>query len=53
MEPHTIGSSLDNLLRVATAVQRIMTTVNAAKSEEEQTVAITKIVITLTTLNGH
>jgi hypothetical protein len=42
--PCTAGSSLDNVLRVTTTVQEIMTTVNVAESEEENIVAITKIV---------
>jgi hypothetical protein len=34
--PCTGGLSVDNMLRVATVVQQIVTTVNAAESEEEK-----------------
>jgi hypothetical protein len=47
------SSSLNDMLRVATVVQRIMTQINGAMSEEQKTVAITKIVITHMKINDH
>jgi hypothetical protein len=47
------SQSLDNMLRVVTSVQQIMTEVNGAMSEEEKIVAITKIVLKLMNKNGH
>jgi hypothetical protein len=44
---------LDNMLRVVTIVQQIMTEFNGAVSEEEKIVAITKIVLNLMKQNGH
>jgi hypothetical protein len=50
----TVNSqSLDNMLRVVTVVQQIMTEVNGAVSEEDKIVAITKIVLNLMNQNGH
>jgi hypothetical protein len=44
---------LDNMLRVVTVVQQIMTEVNGAVSEEDKIVAITKIVLNLMKQNDH
>jgi hypothetical protein len=44
---------LDNMLRVITVVQQIMTEFNGAVSEEEKILAITKIVLNLMKQNGH
>jgi hypothetical protein len=44
---------LDNMLRVVTAVQQIMTEFNGSLSEEENIVAITKIVLNLMKQIGH
>jgi hypothetical protein len=43
----------DNMLKVVTVVQQIMTEVSGALSEEEKIVAITKIVLKLMNHNGH
>jgi hypothetical protein len=43
----------DNMLKVVTVVQQIMTEVSGALSEEEKIVAITKIVQKLMNQNGH
>jgi hypothetical protein len=44
---------LDNMLRVVTVVQQIMTEFNGAVSEEDKIVVITKIVLNLMKQNGH
>jgi hypothetical protein len=44
---------LDNMLRVVTVVQQIITEFNGAVSEDDKTVAITKIVLYLMKQNGH
>jgi hypothetical protein len=44
---------LDNMLRVVTVVQQIMTQFNVAVSEEDKIVANTKIVLNLMNQNGH
>jgi hypothetical protein len=44
---------LDNMLRVVTVVQQIMTEFNCAVSEEDKIVVITKIVLNLMKQNGH
>jgi hypothetical protein len=44
---------VDNMLKVVTVVQQIMTEVSGAQSQEEQIVAITKIVLKLMNQNGH
>jgi hypothetical protein len=41
------------MLNVVTVVQQIMTEVSSAQSQEEQIVAITKIVLKLMNQNGH
>jgi hypothetical protein len=50
--PCTGGSSVDNVFRFATVVWQIMTE-DGADSEEVKIVAVTKIIINLTNLNGH
>jgi hypothetical protein len=50
--PNVNSASLDNMFRVATAVQQIMTGLNDAVSEEEKILAITKIVLKLMNSNG-
>jgi hypothetical protein len=45
--------SLDNMFRIATVVQQIMTEFSGAVSEEEKIVAITKIVFNLLNKYGH
>jgi hypothetical protein len=52
MAPCTASSSLDNVLRVVTIVQQIMTAVNAVESQAE-TIAVNKAVINLLNLNVH
>jgi hypothetical protein len=50
----TVNSQpLDDMLRVVTVVQQIMTEFNGAVSEEDKIVAITKIVLNLMNQNGH
>jgi hypothetical protein len=44
---------LDNMLRVVTAVQQMMTEISGAVTEEDKIVAITKIVLTLMKQDGH
>jgi hypothetical protein len=44
---------LDNMLRVVTVVQQIMTEFNGVVSEEDKIVAITKSVLNLMNQNGH
>jgi hypothetical protein len=51
--PHANSQPLDNMLRVVTVVQQIMTEFNGAVSEEDKIVTITKIVLNLTKQNGH
>jgi hypothetical protein len=46
------SASLNNMFRVATAVQQIMTELNGAVSEEDKIVAITKIVLNLMKQDG-
>jgi hypothetical protein len=46
------SASLDNMFRVASVVQQIMTGLNDAVSEEQKIVAITKIVMKLMNSNG-
>jgi hypothetical protein len=47
------SSSLDDMFKVASAVQQIMTELNDAVSEEEKIVVITKIVLNLMKINGR
>jgi hypothetical protein len=51
--PNVNSLPLDNMFRVITAVQQIMTEFNGAVSEEAKVVAITKIVLSLMKQNGH
>jgi hypothetical protein len=52
--PLVNSQPIDNMLRVVTVVQQIMTEVSGAMSEEEEEiVAITKIVLKLMNQNGH
>jgi len=53
MTPRTVVSSLDNMLRVATALQQIMTTVNPAESQEGKLMAVSKIFTNLMDHNDH
>jgi hypothetical protein len=46
------SASLNNMFRVASVVQQIMTGLSDAVSEEEKIVAITKIVLQLMNSNG-
>jgi len=50
--PCASGLPLDTMLRVATAVQEIVTAVKTAASEEEK-MTITKMAMTVMNLNGH
>jgi hypothetical protein len=50
---HVSSQPFDNMLKVVTVVQQIMTDVSGAQSQEEQIVAITKIVLKLMNQNGH
>jgi hypothetical protein len=47
------STSLDDMFKVATVVQQIMTELNGAVSEEGKIVAITKIVLSLMKRDGH
>jgi hypothetical protein len=51
--PLVDSQPLDNMLRVVTVVQQIMTEFSGALSEEDKIVAITKIVPKLRNQNGH
>jgi hypothetical protein len=51
--PNVNSQPLDNMLRVVTVVQQIMTEFNGAVSEEDKIVVITKIVLNLMKQNGH
>jgi hypothetical protein len=51
--PTVNSQPLDNVLRVVTVVQQIMTEFNGAVSEEDKIVVITKIVLNLMIQNGH
>jgi hypothetical protein len=51
--PTVNSSSLDDMFKVATVVQQIMTELNGAVSEEDKIVAITKIVLSLMKRDGH
>jgi hypothetical protein len=52
--PSSVSSHpFDNMLKVVTVVQQIMTEVRGGLSEEEKIVAITKIVLKLMNQNGH
>jgi hypothetical protein len=51
--PPVNSSSLDNMFKVATVVQQIMTELNGAVSEENKIVAITKTVLNLMNQNGR
>jgi len=51
--PGTGGSSLNSVFRVAIAVQKIMTVLNGAMSEEDKIVAVIKTFIKLRNLSGH
>jgi hypothetical protein len=47
------GQHLDNVLRIVTVVEKIMTEFKVAVSEEEKIAAVTKIVLNLMQHNGH
>jgi hypothetical protein len=51
--PHVSSQPFDNMLKVVTVVQQIMTEVSGALSQEEKIVAITKIVLKLLNQNGR
>jgi len=51
-EQRKSGSSLDNMLKAASAVQQ-MTELNVAVSEEDKVLATTKIVLKLISNIGH
>jgi hypothetical protein len=51
--PTVSSQPVDNILRVVTFVQQIMTEFSGAVPEEEKTVAITKIVLNLMKQDGH
>jgi hypothetical protein len=50
---HVSSQPFDNMLKVVTVVLQIMTEISGAQSQEEQIVAITKIVLKLMYQNGH
>jgi hypothetical protein len=50
---HVSSQPFENMLKVVTVVQQIMTEVSGALSQEEQIMAITKIVLKLMNQNGH
>jgi hypothetical protein len=51
--PNVSSQPLDNMLRVVTVVQQIMTEFNGAVLEEEKIVAITKIVLNVMKQTGN
>jgi hypothetical protein len=51
--PSVNSQPLDNMLRVVTVVQQIMTEFSGAVSEEDKIVAITKIVLNLMKQDGQ
>jgi hypothetical protein len=51
--PTVSSQTLDNILRVVTVVQQIMTEINGAVSEEEKILTITNIVLNLMKQDGH
>jgi hypothetical protein len=51
--PTVSRQPLDNMLRVVTAVQQILTEISGAVTEEDKIVAITKIVLNLMKQDGH
>jgi hypothetical protein len=51
--PLVNSQPIDNMLKVVTVVQQVMKEVSGALSQEEQIVAITKIVLKLMNQNGH
>jgi hypothetical protein len=51
--PNVSSHPFDNMLKVVTVVQQIMTEISGAQSQEEQIVAITKIVLKLMNQNSH
>jgi hypothetical protein len=51
--PDVNSLPLDNMFRVVSVVQQIMTEFNGAASEEAKIMAITKIVLNLLKQNGH
>ena len=53
VQANTINNSLNDMFKVATIVQQIMTELNGAVTEEQKIVAITKIVLNLMKENGH
>jgi hypothetical protein len=50
--PNVKNMPLDNMLRIVTVVQQIMTEFNGAVTEEEKTVVITKSVLNIMKRNG-
>jgi hypothetical protein len=53
LAPSVNGQPLDNILRVVTVVQQIMTEFRGAISEKDKIVAITKIVLNLLNQDSH
>jgi hypothetical protein len=51
--PCNSGSSQENMFRVVTAAQHIVTAVYTADSEEEKIMTISKIAMTIMNLNSH
>jgi hypothetical protein len=51
--PNVNSLRLDNMLRIVTAVQQLVTEFNADVSEAEKTVAIIQIVLNLMKQNGQ
>jgi hypothetical protein len=51
--PNVSSHPFDNVLKVVAVVQQIMKEVSGAQSQEEQIVAITKILLKLMNENGH
>jgi hypothetical protein len=51
--PNVSSHPSDNMLKVVTVVQQIMTQVSGAVSQQEKIMAITKIVLTLMNQDGH
>ena len=53
VQANTINNSLNDMFKVATIVQQIMTELNGAVTEEQKIVAITRIVHNLIKENGR
>jgi hypothetical protein len=53
VQANTVNNSLNDMFKVPTIVQQVMTELNGAVTEEEKIVAITRIVLNLMKDNGR